>query len=101
SFARYNEVRKQIVENEKLKLDHKNESELMEMVETELTSLHAKETALELDLKVAILPPDPNDSRNTILEIRAGTGGDEAALFAGVLFRMYCRYAESRGWKVE
>ncbi len=101
NFASYSEIKQQITENENLKVAHMNEIEMLEMIEIDLVELHRKETALELDLKAAILPPDPNDSRNTVIEIRAGTGGDEAALFAGDLFRMYCRYAESQGWKVE
>ncbi len=100
-FSEYAEVMRQIAENEKLKLDHKNEAEMLEMVTAELSELQRKRALLELDLKGAILPPDPNDSRNTILEIRAGTGGDEAALFAGDLFRMYARFAETMGWKIE
>ncbi len=100
-FVNYTKVKTEIAANEKLKSEHKNEPEMLEMIEVDLTHLHQKEAALELDLKAAILPPDPNDSRNTILEIRAGTGGDEAALFAGDLFRMYCRYAEVHKWKVE
>ena len=74
---------------------------MMEMIDRDLQDLKKQESRLELELKAAIVPPDPNDSRNTILEIRAGTGGDEAALFAGDLYRMYCRHAESQGWKVE
>jgi len=101
AFAGYADVKTRIRENEALLSDHKNEPEMLEMVEADLADLRKKEATLELDLKAAILPPDPNDSRNTILEIRAGTGGDEAALFAGDLFRMYCRYAETQGWKIE
>jgi peptide chain release factor 1 len=100
-FSDYESVQKQIVENEQLKAENKNDRDMIEMIESDLQSLKQKEQKLELLLKAAILPPDPNDSRNTILEIRAGTGGDEAALFAGDLFRMYCKYAESMGWKVE
>jgi peptide chain release factor 1 len=100
-FVQYLQVLKQISENEALKADAKQDPALLEMVETDLTQLQKSRESLELGLKGAILPPDPNDSRNTILEIRAGTGGDEAALFAGDLFRMYSRYAETQGWKVE
>ncbi|MBI3985599.1 MAG: peptide chain release factor 1 [Lentisphaerae bacterium] len=70
------------------------------MAREELAKLEAALPAAEKDCLVDMLPPDPTDSRNTIMEIRAGTGGDEAALFAGDLCRMYSRYAESRGWKV-
>lgn len=100
-FSDYESTQKQIAENEQLKAENKNDKDMIEMIETDLQNLKQKEQKLELQLKAAILPPDPNDSRNTILEIRAGTGGDEAALFAGDLFRMYCKFAESKGWKVE
>jgi peptide chain release factor 1 len=75
--------------------------ELYQMAAAERASLNERLTALEQELKVLLLPRDPNDSRNVFLEIRAGTGGDEAALFAGELFRMYQRYAERKRWKVE
>lgn len=100
-FQSFRQVRRQIAENESLLEEDKNDPELLEMVNHDLVELRRRDEALQLELKAAILPPDPNDSRNTILEIRAGTGGDEAALFAGDLFRMYSRYAESRGWKAE
>src|SRR5262249_2369784 len=74
---------------------------LREMAKEEMASLRQRKDELEQRLKLLILPKDPNDSKNVILEIRAGTGGEEAALFAGELFRMYSRYAESRGWRVE
>ncbi|MFN2633717.1 MAG: peptide chain release factor 1 [Thermoanaerobaculia bacterium] len=75
--------------------------ELYQMASTERTALNDALAAVEEELKVLLLPKDPNDSRNVFVEIRAGTGGDEAALFAGELFRMYERYAERRRWKVE
>jgi peptide chain release factor 1 len=71
------------------------------LAKEELVLLRARKEELENKLKVLILPKDPNDAKNVIVEIRAGTGGDEAALFAAELFRMYSRYAESRGWRVE
>ncbi len=74
------------------------QEDMKEMAELELEDLTAKIPEVEKQLKVALLTPDPQDERSIILEIRAGTGGDEAALFAGDLFRMYHRYAESRGW---
>src|SRR5205814_10038417 len=67
----------------------------------ELDKLEARVTAVEAELKVLLLPKDPNDEKDVILEIRAGTGGDEATLFAAEMFRMYTRYAETQGWKVE
>ena len=75
--------------------------ELHAMAATERAELTARLEAIEADLKVLLVPRDPNDSRNVFLEIRAGTGGEEAALFAAQLFRMYQRYAEARRWKVE
>jgi peptide chain release factor 1 len=78
-----------------------SDQEMRALAETELAAAQDQAQALEQDLQVLLLPSDPNDERNIFLEIRAGTGGDEAALFAGDLFRMYCRYAETRGWRVE
>ncbi|MDH3521006.1 MAG: peptide chain release factor 1 [Myxococcales bacterium] len=78
-----------------------SDAELRELAESELETLEARREALEQEIRLLLLPRDPNDEKNAILEIRAGTGGDEAALFAMDLFRMYCRYAEKQGWKVE
>ena len=75
------------------------DEELAEMAKEELPELEAQLGQLEKDLKLMLLPPDPNDSRNIVVEIRAGTGGEEAGLFAGDLYKMYIRYAESRNWK--
>jgi peptide chain release factor 1 len=75
--------------------------DLRELAEAELADGEAKVAQLETELQAALLPKDPNDERNIFLEIRAGTGGDESALFAGNLLRMYTRYAERQGWKVE
>jgi peptide chain release factor 1 len=77
-----------------------SDGELKEMAQAEIARLEKDLLVAERDLMLALLPPDPADSRNTILEIRAGTGGEEAALFAGDLYRMYGRYAERQGWKV-
>jgi peptide chain release factor 1 len=74
---------------------------MRELAHEEIRALEAALPEREQALKLLLLPKDPNDTKNTIVEIRAGTGGDEAALFAGDLFRMYLRYAERRGWKVE
>jgi peptide chain release factor 1 len=78
-----------------------NDPELRDMVLEELPGLEAEHAKLEADLQLLLLPRDPNDARNTVLEIRSGTGGEEAALFAADLFRMYARYGERRGFKVE
>jgi peptide chain release factor 1 len=75
--------------------------ELREIARAEMPGLEARLAALDERLKLLLLPRDPNDERNTVLEIRAGTGGDEAGLFAADLFRMYTRYAERKGWRVE
>lgn len=78
-----------------------NDAEMREMAKEELAEAQADEEALELTLQKLLLPKDPNDQRNIFLEVRAGTGGDEAALFSGDLYRMYTRYAESKRWKIE
>ena len=76
-----------------------DDSELKEIAQEELIELESRKVVLEEELKILLLPRDPNDDKNLILEIRAGTGGDEAALFAADLFRVYTRYAERRNWK--
>jgi peptide chain release factor 1 len=78
-----------------------SDPDMRELAQEELRTLEARRDALEAEIKVLLLPKDPNDERNVMLEIRAGTGGDEAALFAGELFRMYTRYAEGQGWHVD
>jgi len=75
--------------------------ELKEMAQEEVARLTPEQDKLEEEIKILLLPKDPNDDKNVVLEIRAGTGGDEATLFAGEIFRMYSRYAESQGWKME
>ena len=75
--------------------------EMQELAREELASLHARRDAILAELRVLLVPKDPNDEKNVILEVRAGTGGDEAALFAADLFRMYSRFAERQGWKLE
>ncbi len=82
-------------------LVREKDAELRELARGELPALEARLAALDATLKQLLLPKDPNDARNTVLEIRAGTGGDEASLFAAELFRMYTRYAERHGWRVE
>jgi len=78
-----------------------NDPELRELAEAEIAALEPRQPALEEELKLLLLPKDPNDEKNVILEIRAGTGGDEASLFAAEIFRMYTRFAEQHRWKVE
>ena len=77
-----------------------SDPELREMAKAELATLEPELPKLERELQLALIPPDPDDSKNTIMEIRAGTGGDEAGLFAGDLYRMYTRFCEKRGWKI-
>ncbi len=77
------------------------DAEMRALAEDEIEQLETALAALENDIKILLVPKDPNDDRNVVLEIRAGTGGDEAALFAGDLYRMYNRYAERKGWKVD
>jgi len=90
-------LERQIAENRELASD----PEMGEMASAELPELEASRLATEIKLEDMLLPRDPDESKNAILEIRAGTGGDEAELFASELFRMYSRYAENRGWRVE
>ena len=74
---------------------------MRELAQEEMKDLEASRDALLAEIKVLLVPKDPNDAKNVVLEIRAGTGGDEAALFAADLFRMYSRYAERQGWKID
>ena len=78
-----------------------NDPEMKEMAKMELEELEAKLPGLEEDVKILLIPSDPEDSKNAVMEIRAGAGGDEASIFAGDIFRMYTKYIEKRGWKVE
>ena len=89
-----------IAEHRALIDDPAGDAELKELAEAEIGDLEASLPGVEKALRFALLPPDPDEDRNALLEIRAGTGGDEAALFAGDLFRMYSRYCETRGWKI-
>ena len=100
SYKEYKDVSKEI-ENDKEIIDDKSESELKELAEEELKDLEKKQEGIENKLKLLLLPKDPNDEKNVFLEIRAGTGGEEAALFAAELLRMYTKYAERKNWKVE
>ncbi len=81
-------------------LDEADDPEMTEMAGLEVEELTEQKLTLEQEIKILLLPPDPNDSRNVVLEIRAGTGGEEAGLFAGELLRMYGRFAENQGWKM-
>lgn len=96
-YDRYRDVERQLADDKEALAD----PELRALVEEEIPELEAELSKLEGELQLLLLPRDPNDERNTMLEIRAGTGGEEAALFAADLFRMYSRYADSIGWRVE
>ena len=100
AYYRYSSVLKNIKGNKEI-IDTVSDNELVSMALTELEELKIERDKLEEEIKLLILPKDPNDDKDIIMEIRAGTGGDEAALFAGDLYRMYSRYAEIRGWKIE
>ncbi|HZP79945.1 MAG TPA: peptide chain release factor 1 [Pseudolabrys sp.] len=97
----YRAVVKEMADLQTLADDPATDSDMRKMAEAERPALEEKRVALEQQLRVALIPKDAMDERNVILEIRAGTGGDEASLFAGDLFRMYERYATKQGWKVE
>ena len=92
---------KETVEESLMMLEEENDEEMREMLKEELNEAKARIEELEHTLKILLLPKDPNDDKNVIVEIRAGAGGDEAALFAAEIYRMYVHYAESRRWKVE
>lgn len=89
------------LESSKEILIESDDPEMLELAKEEISGLESTIEKLTADLKILLIPKDPNDDKNTILEIRAGAGGDESGIFSGDLFRMYTRYAENRGWKVE
>jgi peptide chain release factor 1 len=97
----YRATAKEIADLESMMSDPSTGADMRQIAEAELLDLQARRDKLEQDIRVHLIPKDAMDDRNVILEIRAGTGGDEASLFAGVLFRMYERYAAKQGWKTE
>jgi peptide chain release factor 1 len=99
-YREYKDLKKGIAESKAVLADEKD-SEMRAYAQEELEKLEARVAAVEEELKFLLLPKDPNDEKNVILEIRAGTGGDEATLFAAEMFRMYTRFAETQRWKVE
>jgi peptide chain release factor 1 len=99
-YRRYKRNEQSLTEAEQM-LETETDEEMRELAKEEVKRLKQEQEELYEQLKIALLPKDPNAERNIIIEIRAGTGGDEAKLFAGDLFRMYTRYAELKGWKVE
>lgn len=96
----YQKVHEELAENNEM-LQEEEDPELLELVKNDIHELQEKSDKLENDIKFLLLPKDPNDEKNILLEIRAGTGGDEAALFVGDLFKMYSRFADGLGWNVE
>jgi len=99
-YKEYKNIINEIEENSKL-LSEEKDIEFKKLISEELEMLKEKKSNLEIELKELMFPKDPHDKKNCIVEIRAGAGGDEAALFAGDLFRMYSRFAENNGWKTE
>jgi len=97
----YQKAVQELAENRLLLLSESPESELAQLAREEVARLEAEEQRLSKRFQLGLVPPDPTDSRNTIVEIRAGAGGSESALFSADLYRMYCRYAEKQGWKLE
>jgi peptide chain release factor 1 len=100
-FRELKAVQKGLAETREMLSGLKSGDELRELAELELADLESREPALESEIRVLLQPKDPNDDKNVFVEIRAGTGGDEASLFAAEIMRMYIRYAESRRWRVE
>ncbi|SES03190.1 peptide chain release factor 1 [Psychrobacillus sp. OK032] len=99
-YREYKEVKSQL-KDAKLMLEDKLDADMKEMVKEEVNELESQIEELEERLRVLLIPKDPNDDKNVIMEIRGAAGGDEAALFAGNLFRMYSRYAETQNWKID
>ncbi|MDD6920578.1 MAG: peptide chain release factor 1 [Eubacteriales bacterium] len=100
-YEEYKKIKQDIADNKELLGEKGLDDELKELAKMELSELEDQVEPLEEELRILLLPKDPNDEKNVILEVRAGTGGDEAALFAADLLRMYSRYAERQNWKTE
>ena len=100
-YSEYKKVVEGIREAKEILADGGSDEEMRELAKRELSELEDDEARISEELKILLIPKDPNDQKNVILEVRAGTGGDEAALFGADLLRMYMRYAERRGWKTE
>lgn len=100
-YRSFERVSRELVEAESMVREAGADTELRELAEAEFPELKRREECLRETVLLAMLPPDPTDSRNTVMEIRAGTGGDEASLFAAELFRLYSKYADGRGWKIQ
>jgi len=100
-YRQFLDTERQLGEAQELSSSAEVEADLRDLARTEIESLRPELERLQGELRLALVPKDPNDDRNVVLEVRAGTGGDEASLFAAELFRMYTRYAERRGWRIE
>lgn len=100
TYRQYSKIVSHIEGNKHI-IKHESDNEMLKLAKEELEELEKEKETLEKQIKILLLPKDPNDEKNILLEIRAGTGGEEAALFASDLFRMYSRFAERRGWKTE
>jgi len=100
-YKNYEKIKNDIKESEEILADPQSDSDLKKLAEDELKELGQEEEKIKEELRILLLPKDPNDEKNVFLEIRAGAGGDEASLFAQDLFRMYSRFAEKKGWKSE
>ena len=100
AYGAYRRLREELEQN-RLLLEEEEEGEMKALIREELAEGGRRLEELEQQMKLLLLPKDPNDEKNVFVEVRAGAGGDEAALFAAEIFRMYCRYAERRGWKTE
>ncbi len=100
AYNKYREILSNIADAREI-ISKESDAEMIEMAKMELDELEGQIEPLEEDIKLLLLPADPEDSKNAVLEIRAGTGGDEASIFAGDLFRMYTKFCESKGWKME
>ena len=99
-FEKYKNVVENIQSSKEI-LSSNEDAEFKEMAKMELEELEPQKEQLEEEIKMLLIPKDPEDSKNVIIEIRAGTGGDEASIFAGDLYRMYIKYIEKKGWKYE
>jgi peptide chain release factor 1 len=100
-YREWKSIRKSLEETKALFEEASADAEMKALAHEELADLEKQQTKVEEELRILLLPKDPNDEKNVVLEIRAGTGGDEATLFAQEIFRMYDRYAETQGWRVE
>ncbi len=100
-YREWKEIQKGLIGAQQMLVENSDDAELKQMAHDEQHELEARTITVERELKLLLMPKDPNDEKNVIVEIRAGTGGDEASLFASELFRMYSRFAETQGWKVE